>query len=1604
MSAYPWRHLIRFRVIPIVLAVFMLLGLWVATSAHVPDETPRGPGHTERPGSTNIVAGAVSAAVGAADAGFHASRAADGYAVANQAQEFAATLDPNGFLVSAGTASWGLRLTAIGRGNDLAAMGAATLHAVGNRVEVRRNSLTEWYVNGPLGLEHGFTLAAPPASVSALGPVVLTLRQQGERGAMVTDGGRSLRIAPAGGSSVLHYAGLVAYDTRGVEVPASMSVDAAGIVRIEVDDSGARYPLTIDPLIQHTKLTAPTPIADDFMGSAVDMSDDTVVVGVPGYNGATGAIFVFTRTVGSWQVATTPAAILTASDGASGDELGTAVAISGDRIIAGAPYHNTSAGAAYIFERPGNDWSTATQTKLTAFDGGADDFFGEAVDISGDIAVVGAYGYDTALTDAGAAYAFDYSGSWSTGTRLISEAPEELGSFGDSVAVESGTTNMIVVGAPFETPTTGVSTGGKAYAFPGTPLWATDQEGVELRANAPAAGDWLGWSVAIDGDAILAGAPQVGNIGATYVFTRPASIAILELYEVATLLPSDGTSGDFFGGSVALSSGYAIVGSPSAGGIVSTTLSGAAYVYIRPTGTWTNTIEAAKLIPSDGANTDNFGESVGLAGTSFVAGAPTDDGQSTVDSGSAYVFTLDELAIVKAATPASVLPGGQVTYTIVYTNNGPNTVNGAVIADLLPAAVATSTVTAAGTQITATGTARYNWQVAPLAPGAGGIITVTGVLSNPLAGGLITNTLTIGSDLPDGTPADNTAAAGINVPLNADLSISKALTPARATAGDTVTFTLTYSNAGPDSATGVVITDVIPVSITNPSVTSSGPTLQQVPAVPDFAWAVQGALAPNVTGVITVVGTLAGSLTAPETITNSAQIASGLLDMVPGNNSRAAALDVCMNNLAVTSAADSGTNSLRWALAGICPDGTITIAQPLVITLTGGQLAVDRNVTIAGSGAATVTVDANNSSRIFNIGAGVRTSINGLSLWRGSAGAGSGGAILVNSGANLDLRGAEVVSSTASSGGAIANLGVATIGNSILRGNTAVVGGAVANAVGMTLTITNTTIISNVASGGVLGGTGGAVNNAGRVTLENATITGNRAGQGAALYQAQGTATFRHVTVANNTGTTAGGGLYTIGGTASLANSLFAANGIGTGASIGGTGGVTNAGGNLCWPAGTCNVTPAITYADPLMGTLGTYLGMTPVLPLLPGSNAIDAGTSGNCLATDQRGVARTPATCDSGAFEARGFSVTLLSGNGQSTPAGNAVQFPLRVSIGGAAPDPISGGTVTFAGPVTGAGTNPVTNTAIIVGNLAVITPTTNTTKGAYVVTASTRGATVSASFTLTNTDSPISGLSATSSSPTILNTNTTFTATITTGTNVTYQWNFGDNSALGSGASTSHKYAAVGTYTAIVTATNNLGSASKSVVVNVRDVPITGLQATNSGPKPVGSAVNFTATIGGGTGVVYTWSFGDGNGGSGASAQHTYTSAGTYTAIVTATNTSGSTAVPTVVTVQGLVTLTVQTVGDGTVSKAPDATQYILGTIVQLTATPGAGQRFVGWSGGASGTTNPLNVAMDNNKTIVATFEEIPIYTTFIYMPYVRNSEPTIPLYLPTIRSLSR
>jgi PKD repeat protein len=160
---------------------------------------------------------------------------------------------------------------------------------------------------------------------------------------------------------------------------------------------------------------------------------------------------------------------------------------------------------------------------------------------------------------------------------------------------------------------------------------------------------------------------------------------------------------------------------------------------------------------------------------------------------------------------------------------------------------------------------------------------------------------------------------------------------------------------------------------------------------------------------------------------------------------------------------------------------------------------------------------------------------------------------------------------------------------------------------------------------------------------------------------------------------------------------------------------------------------------------------------------------------------------------------------------------------------------------------------------------------------------------WTITSSDTPIAGLTASNDGPTTIGGATNLTATISAGDNVTYAWDFGDG-ATGGGASVAHTYQSAGSYTAVVTATNSAGSATATTDVTVADVPISGLVGGANGPTNLGNTTTFTATVDGGTNVTYDWDFGDGATGGGASVAHTYRSEGSYTAVVTASNSAGS------------------------------------------------------------------------------------------------------------------
>ena len=322
-----------------------------------------------------------------------------------------------------------------------------------------------------------------------------------------------------------------------------------------------------------------------------------------------------------------------ASDGAAGDNFGNSVAISGDYALVGAYTDaigaNSQQGSAYVFVRSGSSW--IQQAKLTATDGAANDLFGVSVAISGDYAIVGAYGDDIGANgDQGSAYVFFRSGSsWTQQQKLTAADGAVNDNFGIGVAISG---DYALVGA-YQDDIGANANQGSAYVFVRSGSSWIQQ--AKLTATDGAANDLFGVSVAISGDYALAGAfgDDIGanaDQGSAYVFVRSGSSWIQQ----AKLTATDGAANDLFGNSVAISGDYALVGAPY-DDIGANTQQGSAYVFVRSGSSWT---QQQKLTAADGAANDNFGNSVAISGDYALVGAPYDDIGANIQQGSAYVF------------------------------------------------------------------------------------------------------------------------------------------------------------------------------------------------------------------------------------------------------------------------------------------------------------------------------------------------------------------------------------------------------------------------------------------------------------------------------------------------------------------------------------------------------------------------------------------------------------------------------------------------------------------------------------------------------------------------------------------------------------------------------------------------------------------------------------------------------------------------------------------------------------------------------------------------------------------------------------------------------
>ncbi|MEK7613462.1 MAG: thrombospondin type 3 repeat-containing protein [Patescibacteria group bacterium] len=375
-------------------------------------------------------------------------------------------------------------------------------------------------------------------------------------------------------------------------------------------------PIVALALIYGTPITIhnPTPGVSERFGESVSIDGNKFVVGAP-YDdtGATdaGSAYLFDATTGALlRTFNNPAP-------AAGDQFGFSVSLYGDKVLIGTTLDNvvyTNSGSTYLFD-------ATTGALLRTFNNptpGADDYFGHAISLLGDRALISAVWDDTGATDAGSAYLFDAT----TGALLYTfnnPTPEFYDQFGKSVSLSD---DRLLISAYLDN--TGALHTGSVYLYDAV----TGALSHTFNNPTPEEYDQFGHSVSLSGDRLLVGAnaDDAGalNAGSAYLFDATTG-ALLYTFNNPTPEPNE-TFGEF----VYLLGDRALVGSPREN--TGATQAGSAYLFDATTGALLQTFNN----PTPGVD-DSFGISVSLFEGNVLIGAYWDD-TGVTDAGSAYLY------------------------------------------------------------------------------------------------------------------------------------------------------------------------------------------------------------------------------------------------------------------------------------------------------------------------------------------------------------------------------------------------------------------------------------------------------------------------------------------------------------------------------------------------------------------------------------------------------------------------------------------------------------------------------------------------------------------------------------------------------------------------------------------------------------------------------------------------------------------------------------------------------------------------------------------------------------------------------------------------------
>ncbi|MCK9150582.1 DUF11 domain-containing protein [Methanobacterium alcaliphilum] len=257
------------------------------------------------------------------------------------------------------------------------------------------------------------------------------------------------------------------------------------------------------------------------------------------------------------------------------------------------------------------------------------------------------------------------------------------------------------------------------------------------------------------------------------------------------------------------------------------------------------------------------------------------------------ILTSADIYVLKSGGPDPVVPGRNVTYSIVVGNVGPSDAQDVTLVDVVPGVVLSPMFSLDGGVSWSLWSGSYTWSGA-FVPGASRTVLITGVV-NPSTLSSFTNTATVSSTTTDPYPENNTNSSTIGVDPQADIFVIKSDSPDPVIPGRNITYTIVVGNVGPSDAQDVTLVDAIPGVVVNPLYSlDNGISWNFWTGF--YLWS--GAFAANSNVTILIQGTVDPS--ASGSFTNTATVSSQTIDPYPENNTSTAETLIKTADIAVT--------------------------------------------------------------------------------------------------------------------------------------------------------------------------------------------------------------------------------------------------------------------------------------------------------------------------------------------------------------------------------------------------------------------------------------------------------------------------------------------------------------------------------------------------------------------------------------------------------------------------------------------------------------------------------------------------------------------------------